>query len=47
MWSRYCVPYWNTRVSPSREAGTAYPSRTHELVPHVEQVQYSVSEHMS
>ena len=47
MWSRYCLPFWNTRVSPTREAGTAYPSGTQELVPHVEQVLRTLSEHMS
>jgi hypothetical protein len=85
MWSRYCLSFRNTVVSPTcgavsstcsicgtnscvleglavpapqvgltrvfrkdnHEAGTAYPSGTQELVPHLEQVLRTLSEHMS
>lgn len=36
--SRYCLPFRNTRISPTCGADTAYSFGTHELVPHVEEV---------
>ena len=47
MWSRYCLSFRNTVVSPTCGEGTAYPFGTHELVPHVKQVLLILPEHTS
>jgi len=47
MWSRYCLPFPNTRVSPTCGAGTVDPTGTYDLVPHVEQELHTLPERTS
>ena len=42
MWSRCCLPFRNTRVSPTCGACTVYPTGTKDLVPHVEQELHTI-----
>ena len=47
MWSRYCLPFRNTRVSRTCGAGTVYPTGAYDLVPHVEQVLHALPKRTS